>query len=130
MQEGEPGDTVKKRHDRGTLIEMLLVRPPSLQGRTRHVKHLGRLTLGHALRFESAIAFKPLRAFNAIPALGAIFLVMLLALADCSHCYLLFKPWVWKKCMAQDGEVALLLQPFIMSRHGLPGDCHLDKWPT
>jgi hypothetical protein len=92
MQEGETGDTVKKRHDCGTLIEMLLVRPPGLQGSTRHVKYLGCLTLGYALSFESAIAFKPLRAFHAIPALGATLMVTLLVLADCSHCYLLFKP--------------------------------------
>ena len=116
MQEGKPGDTVKKRHDRGTLIEMLLVRSPGLQGSTWHVKRLGRLTLGHALSFESAIAFKPLCAFNTIPALGAILIVTLLVLADCSHRYLLFKPWLWERCMAQDGEVTLLLQPFMMSR--------------
>jgi len=74
------------------------------------------LTLGHALSFESAIAFKPLCAFNAIPALGAILMVTLLVLADCCHRYLLFKPWLWEKYMAQDDEVALLLQPFMMSR--------------
>jgi hypothetical protein len=49
MQEGKTGDTVKKRHNSRTLVEALLVRPPRLQRTAGHVKHLGRLTLGHPL---------------------------------------------------------------------------------
>jgi len=117
MQESKTGDAVKKRHNRGTLIEILLVRPPGLQCTAGHVKHLRRLTLGHPLGCEIAIALKPLRAFEATPVLVAILIATLLVLDYCSHSYLLlFKPRSWEKCMAQDGEVALLLQPFTMSR--------------
>ena len=117
MQESQTGDTVKKRHDRGTLIKVLLVRPPGLQCTAGHIKHLRRLTLGHPLGFEVAIALKPLRAFEAAPVLVAVIMATLLVLDYCSHSYLLLcKPRSWEKCMAQDGEGALLLQPFTMSR--------------
>ena len=55
MQEGETGDALKKRHDSGTRIEALLVRPPRLQRAAGHLKHLGRLTLGEPLGLQSAI---------------------------------------------------------------------------
>src|SRR2546423_9385266 len=55
MQEGETGNTVKKRHDSRTLVEAIRVRAPRLQRAAGHVKHLGRLTLGKALGFEIAI---------------------------------------------------------------------------
>jgi hypothetical protein len=116
MQEGKTGDAVKKRHDSRTLVEALLVLPPGLKRTAGHVKYLGRLTLGHPLGFEIAIALKPLRAFDAIPALVAIGIATLRVLDYCSHSYLLFKPHSWEKYMAQDDEVALLLQPFTMSR--------------
>ena len=116
MQETKTGNTVKKRHDHGTLIEVLLVRPPGPQGTAGHVKHLRRLTLGHPLGFEVAIALKPPRAFEATSVLVAIIMATLLVLNYCSHSYLLFKPRSWDKCMAQDGEVALVLQPCTMPR--------------
>ena len=53
MQESQAGDAVKKRHDRGMLIKVLLIRPPGLQGTAGHVQHLGRLTLGHPWAFSS-----------------------------------------------------------------------------
>ena len=80
MQESQTGDTVKKRHDRGTLIKVLLVRPPGLQCTAGHIKHLRRLTLGHPLGFEVAIALKLLRAFEAAPVLVAVIMATLLVL--------------------------------------------------
>jgi hypothetical protein len=128
MQEGKAGDAVKKRHDRGACLKVLLVHPPGLQGSAGHVKHFGRLTLGHPLGGERTIACQPLGAFEALPALGTIFIVTLLVLDYCSHSYLhLFKPRSWEKCLAQDGEVVLLLQSCTMSRHGLSRDRHLDQ---
>ena len=48
VQEGETGNAVKKRHDSRTRIEAFLIHLPRLQRATRHVKRLGRLTLGEA----------------------------------------------------------------------------------
>ena len=117
MQEGETGDAVKKRHDRGTRIEALLVRPPRLQRAAGHVKHLGRLTLGEPLGLQIAILLKQLSAFDAIPALVAILIASLLVLDDCSHSYLLFHPSPCVYVMAKDGEVAFWFQPFTVSSH-------------
>jgi len=89
MQEGETRRAVKKCHDRGTLVEALLVRPPRLQRAAGHLKHLGRLTLRKALGFEITIPLKQLRAFDAIPALGAILVASLRILDDCAHSDLL-----------------------------------------
>jgi hypothetical protein len=116
MPEGKTGDAVQKRHDRRTRVEALVGLPPGLQRTTGHVKSLGRLTLGHPLGFEIALALKPLRAFEAIPALVAIGMATLRVWDSCSHSSLLFKPHAWEKDMAQDDEVALLLPPFTMSR--------------
>jgi hypothetical protein len=80
MQESEPGDTVKKRHDRGTLIKVLLVRPPCLKGTARNLKHLGRLTLGNALGVQIVIPRKQVSAFDTHPALVAILIATLLVL--------------------------------------------------
>jgi hypothetical protein len=68
MQEGEPGNTVKKRHDSRTLVKAVCVRPPRLQRAAGHGKLLARLTLGKALGFEIAIPLKQLSAFDTIPA--------------------------------------------------------------
>ena len=70
MQEGETGDAVKKRHDRGTLIEALLVRPPGLQGTAGHVKHLGRLTLGHPLGFADRHSAQTAPRVRGAPSVG------------------------------------------------------------
>jgi len=48
MQEGETRHTLEKRHDGGTRIEALLLRPPRLQRRAGHLKHRGGSTLGDA----------------------------------------------------------------------------------
>ena len=77
MQEGEPWHAVKKRHDGGTLVEALLVRPPCLERAAGHLKRLGRLTLGEALGLQSAILLEELSAFEAIPALVAIIVASL-----------------------------------------------------
>jgi hypothetical protein len=96
MEEGETGDTLKKRHDSWTLIEVLLVRPPRLQRAPGNLKHLGGLTLGDALGFEIAILLNQLSALEAIPALVAIIGASLRILNDCAHSYLLLlKPLSW-----------------------------------
>ena len=117
MQEGETGDTVKKGHDRGTLVEALLVRPPRLQRAAGHVKHLGRLTLGEPLGLQIAILLKQVSAFDAIPALVAILIASLLVLDYCSHSDLLFTSFAFVYVMAKDGEVAFWFQPFAVSSH-------------
>jgi len=69
MQEGKTGDTVQKRHNSRTRVEAFLVRPPRLQRTAGHVKHLGRLTLGHPLGFEIAIACNFSRLMDSYPIL-------------------------------------------------------------
>jgi hypothetical protein len=70
---------------------MLLLCPPGLQGSTRHVKHLGRLTLGHALRVQLAIPFQEVSPCEASPALVAIILATLLCLDYRCHSYLPYR---------------------------------------
>ena len=70
-------------------------------------KHLGRLTLGHPLGFESAIALTLLCPFDALPALVAISAASLLILDDCSHSYLLLQSCVFVFVIAQDDEIAV-----------------------
>jgi hypothetical protein len=113
MQAGEPGNAVQKRHDGGMLIPLLLVCPPSLQGTAGHVKHLGRLTLGHPLGGERAIAFNLLRPFEAFPALLASRIAPLWVLDDCSHRYLLLRSLTCAYVMAKDGEIAGWFQPSV-----------------
>jgi hypothetical protein len=115
MQEGETGNAVKKRHDCGMLIKVLLVCPPGLQGTAGHIKHFGRLTLGHPLGFELAIAFTLLRPFEALPALMAIRMATLRVLDDCSHSYLLFRAFACVRVMAKDGEAAVSFQASVGS---------------
>ena len=50
--------------------------------------------------------------------------------SSCDRLSLLLKPLSWEKCMAKDGEGALLVQPLTMSRHGLSGAVSYTKWPT
>ena len=115
MQKSQTGDAVKKRHNRGMLIQVLLVHPPGLQGTAGHVQHLGRLTLGHPLGFELAIALTLLRPFEALPALMAIRIATLRVLDDCSHSYLLLRSFACVCVMAKDGEVAVWFQPSVGS---------------
>jgi hypothetical protein len=117
MQEGKTGDTVKKRHNSRTLIEAFLVRPPRLQRTAGHVKHLGRLTLGHPLGFEIAIALILLCPFDALPALVAISAASLLILDDCSHSYLLLQSCAFGFVIDQDDEIAVWFQLFATSSH-------------
>jgi hypothetical protein len=116
MPEGKTGDTVKKRDDRRTRIEALLVRPPRLKGTAGHVQSLSCLTLREALGLQVAILRKSLRTFDAIPALVALIIATLRILDDCAHRYLLLlTPLSWCTSMAKDGEGALLVQPFTRS---------------
>jgi len=85
MQEGEPGYTMEKSHDSGTCIEAIHIRSPRLKRTAWHVKHLGRLALGHTLDFQIAVPRKQVSAFAAIPTLVAIIVVTLLVLDDYSH---------------------------------------------
>ncbi len=76
MQKGETWNAVKKRYDRGTCVEVLLVGPPGLERAAGHLQHLGRLTLGEALGVQVAILRKQVSAFEALPALVAIIVAL------------------------------------------------------
>src|SRR5262245_20362785 len=107
MQEGEPGDTVKKGHHLGTAIEAVLVRPPRLQCAARDVQHLGRLALGDSLGVQRAISFKQVSALAARPALVAIMIATVLCLDyRCHRLPPLPKPLPCENWRAKDGEVA------------------------
>jgi hypothetical protein len=107
MQEGETWRTVKKRHDRRTLVKVLLVRSPCLQRAAGHVQCLRRLALGDPLGAQRAIAFPPGRALKARPALVAIMLATVLFLDYCCHRLPpLPKSLPCAKWRAQDGEGA------------------------
>src|SRR2546425_12059265 len=77
MQEGEPGHTLEKRHDRGTGIEAVVVCQPRLQCTAGYVKHRGCLALGDSLNMQLAVPCKEVSAFEARPMLVAIILAML-----------------------------------------------------
>src|SRR4029453_602169 len=106
MQEGEPGDAVKKGHNRGTRIEAFRIRAPCLKRATRNVKHLGGLTLGNPLGVQLAISFKEVSAFEASPALVALIIATLLCLDYRYHSYLPTEALPCAKWRAKDGEVA------------------------
>src|SRR6266571_5456335 len=91
MQEGETGNTLEKRHDRGTGIEAVLVRAPRLQRTAGHVQPLGRLTLGDTLGVQLTIPCKQVRAFDARPALVTILIATLLVLDYRCHSYLPYR---------------------------------------
>ena len=85
MQESEPPRTVKKRHDRRTLVEVLLVRSPRLQRAAGNLQHLGRLALGDPLAMQLAIAFIQVSALATRPTLVAIRLATVYVLDYCCH---------------------------------------------
>jgi len=72
-----------------------LVRPPRLQRATGHVKDLGRLTLGCALRLQRVILLEQVGSLAAIPALVAIIVASLRILDYCAHSALLCNPLPW-----------------------------------
>jgi hypothetical protein len=115
MQEGKPGDAVKKRHDSRTRVEALLVRPLCLQRGAGHLKHLGGLPLGEALGFAIVILRQEISARDALLTLMAILVAALLLLDYRAHCYLLLFCFALVFVMAKDGEGALLLPPFVAS---------------
>src|SRR5262245_23412673 len=78
MQESEPRRTVKKRHNRRTLVKSLLGRAPCLQRAAWYLQHFGRLALGNPLEVQGAIAFLQVSALAARPALVAIRLATVL----------------------------------------------------
>src|SRR5262245_66050140 len=88
MQEGEPGHTLEKCHDRGTGIEAVVVGQPRLQGTAGHVKHRGCLALGDSLDLQLAILGKEVSAFEARPTLVAIMIAMLRCVDYRCHSYL------------------------------------------
>src|SRR5688500_16149036 len=102
MQEGEPGHTGKKGHDRGTGIQALLRRLPCLQGATGHRKPRGGLPLRDALSLEIAILRKQIGTFEALPALVTIIVASGLILDYCSHRCLLFPSCALVCVMAKD----------------------------
>ena len=106
MQESKTGEAVKKRHDRRTLVEALLVGAPRLQCRAGHLKHLGRLTLRDTLGLQSTRLCQEVSAFDAIPALVSILVASLRILDYRSHSDLLLPSCAFVFVIAQDGEVA------------------------
>jgi hypothetical protein len=106
MQESKTGEAVKKRHDRRTLVEALLVGAPRLQCRAGHLKHLGRLTLRDTLGLQSTRLCQEVSAFDAIPALVSILVASLRILDYRSHSDLLLPSCACVFVIAQDGEVA------------------------
>jgi hypothetical protein len=130
MPEGKTGDAVKKRHDRRTLVEALVVGAPRLQCRAGHLKHLGRLTLRDTLGLQSTIRCQEVSAFEAIPALVASLVASLRLLDYRSHSDLLWPSCAFVCVIAQDGEVACSFQPFAGSSHCLLGAVIETKWPT
>ena len=92
MQERETWHALEKRHDRGTRVQALLIRTLCLQRATRHLKYLSGLTLGDPLGMHLVRPLTQLGAFEASPALVAIFVAALLILYDCPHSYLLVHP--------------------------------------
>ena len=77
------------------------------------VKHLGRLTLGHPVGCEFAIACKLLRPFEALPALLASRIAPLRVLEYYSHRYLLVRSFACVCVRAKDGEAAFWFQPSV-----------------
>src|SRR5712691_9959274 len=75
----------EKRHDRGTLVQAFVIRTPCLQCAARHLKHRSGLTLGDPLGVQLAIPLTQLSAFEASPALVAIFVALRLRLHYCAH---------------------------------------------
>src|SRR5262245_15444099 len=92
MQEGETRRTVKKGHDRGTLIEALLVYLPGLKCAAGDIEQLGRLPLGGPLRLQSTIALKQLSVSGSLPAWVTVVVASLRFLDYRSHSDLLFHP--------------------------------------
>ncbi len=115
MQKSQPWGTVDKGHNGRRFVQPFLIRPPCLKRAAGHVKHLGRLTLGHPLGFTLAIALTLLRPFEALPALMAIRLATLRVLDDCSHRDRLFRSFACVCVMAKDGEVACWFQASVWS---------------
>src|SRR5712691_1381314 len=117
MQERETWHALEKRHDRGTLVQALLIRTPCLQRAARHLKHLSGLTLGDPLGVQRAIPLTQRSAFEASPVLVAIFVASLRMLDYRSHSDLLVPSFAFVSVMAKDGEVAFWFQPFAGSSH-------------
>src|SRR5215831_16332620 len=116
MQEGEPGDTVKKGPHLGAGIEAVLVRPPRLERTAGHGQHLGRSALGDPLGVQFPIACKQVSALEARPALVAIMIALVLCLDyRCHRLPPLPKPLPCEKWRAKDGEVAPWLQSLSVS---------------
>src|SRR5262245_56417702 len=104
MQESETWHTLEKRHDCRTLIQALLIRRPCVQRAAGYVQHLGRLTLGEALRFETAILCTQLGTCDALPALVTIIVALWLVVDYSGHSVLLSS--TLRRCLmlAHNGE--------------------------
>jgi hypothetical protein len=95
MQESETWNTLKKGHDRGTLVETFLVRLPRLEGAAGNIKLLGCLTLGEALGLQLEILIKAFSAFQATPSWEVCLIAWLPGLDYGSHSALLVHPLPW-----------------------------------
>jgi hypothetical protein len=129
-QAGETRHTANKRDDHGALIAALVGGAPGLQGAARAGKPLGRLTLGEALGWPTVIPLTQRRACDTIPALGASLVAVRRLVHSWAHRALLCSPSAFVYVMAKDGEVAVALQPFGVSRDSLAEVVFETKWPT
>ena len=116
MQAGETRRTVNKRHDRRTLVKVLLVCPPRLQRTAGHVQDLGRLALGDPLGVPRTLSCTQVSALEASPALGAIILATVLVVDyRCHRLPPRPKPLPCEKWRAKDGEGATWFQSLSVS---------------
>jgi hypothetical protein len=92
MQEGESGLTLKKLGDVRTDVEGTLLPAPGLQGGARHLKLLGRLTLGDPLGLQLDILLKPIGLLDPVPAQVTVDIVKVSKTKYRCHGGLPFKP--------------------------------------
>jgi hypothetical protein len=95
MQESQSRGALKKGHDRGTLIETVLVRLPRVEGAAGHLALVGCLTLGDALGLPLARLIKACSAFHAIPSWVGGLMALVPGLDYGVHSALLVHPLPW-----------------------------------
>ena len=121
MQEGQTGDAVKKRDDRGTRGAALWVRLPCLPRGARPGKPLGGVPRGEARGFARVRRRQEGRALEALPTLVAILVAAWRLGDDRAHRALLGPCFACGVVMAKEGEGAWWFHPFVVSSLCLAG---------
>jgi hypothetical protein len=91
-QKGQSRTTLKELSDFRTDIESVMPGVPRLQGASGHLKPLGGLTLGDALRLQVEVLLKQLSPLETIPELMTVKMVAGWKIASNAHGYLSLKP--------------------------------------